>query len=171
VSAVGHETDVTIADKVADRRALTPTEAATAVVPSREDLIQALNDSETRLRDGLWRRLDMARQRISDLADRRAFRQPLEKVRDAERTLDDWGERIRRAGERTLVRNRERADAAAQRLGSVNPLAVLARGFSLTRADGGGVVRDAASLRLGDRIRTRLANGEVVSRVEAIGNG
>jgi exodeoxyribonuclease VII large subunit len=56
----------------------------------------------------------------------------------------------------------------AQRLESVNPLAVLARGFSLTRLADGRVVRDARQVKLGDRIRTWLAAGEIVSRVENV---
>lgn len=171
ISAVGHETDVTIADKVADRRALTPTEAATAAVPSREDLLAGLRDAEQRLHDGVGRRLDFCRQRLDDLAERRAFRLPLERVRDGERRLDDWAERLKRTGRQQLTRGRERAEAVAARLESLSPLGVLARGYSLTQTEGGELVRDAGQLRLGDRLRTRLGRGEVVSQVEEIRTG
>ena len=168
VSAVGHETDVTIADKVADRRALTPTEAATAAVPSRDDLLAGLHDAEQRLHDGVRRRLELSRQRLADLAERRAFRVPLERVREGERQLDDWAERLVRAGRQQLTRGRERVEAVAARLESLSPLGVLARGYSLTHTPNGELVRDAGQLRLGDRLRTRLGRGEVVSQIEEI---
>jgi exodeoxyribonuclease VII large subunit len=168
VSAVGHETDVTIADKVADRRALTPTEAATTAVPSRDDLLAGLRDAEQRLLEGVKRRLDLARQRLNHLTERRAFRLPLERVHEGERRLDDWADRLKRAGRQQLDRGRERVEAVAARLESLSPLGVLARGYSLTQTAAGELVRDVGQLRLGDRLRTRLGRGEVVSQVEEI---
>src|SRR5439155_5365167 len=94
VSAVGHEIDVTVADLVADCRALTPSEAAERVVPNREELREALGRTETRLRDLLLGRLEAAWQRWRDLAGRRAFRLPLDRVRDQERRLDGWQQRL-----------------------------------------------------------------------------
>jgi exodeoxyribonuclease VII large subunit len=168
VSAVGHEIDVTIADLVADHRALTPTHAATAVVPDRQELLAGLHDMEVRLHDGVTRRLDLARRRLDDLAGRRAFRLPLERVRDEERRLDDWADRLQRAGRQRFQRSRERLDATAARLESVSPLGVLARGYSLTQTDAGDVLRDAAAVRPGDRVRTRLHHGRIVAKVEAM---
>jgi exodeoxyribonuclease VII large subunit len=168
VSAVGHEIDVTIADLVADHRALTPTYAATAVVPDRQELLAGLHDLEARLHDGMTRRLDLARRRLDDLAGRRAFRLPMERVRDEERRLDDWAERLQRAGRQRFQRSRERLDATAARLESVSPLGVLARGYSLTQTEAGDVLRDAAAVRPGDRVRTRLHRGRIVAKVEAM---
>ncbi len=168
VSAVGHETDVTIADLVADHRALTPTHAATDVVPDRQEILLGLRDLQARLDGGLARRLDAARQRLADLAARPAFRRPLERVREAERRLDDWSERLHRAGRTRLERSRERFEAAAARLEAVSPLNVLARGYSLTQTEAGAVVRDAMQVRPGDRVRTRLHRGRIVAKVEAL---
>jgi exodeoxyribonuclease VII large subunit len=168
VSAVGHETDVTIADLVADHRALTPTHAATDVVPDRQELLTGLLAWEARLHDGMTRRLEQARRRLDDLAGRRAFRLPLERVREQERRLDDWAERLQRAGRQRLARCRERLEATAARLESVSPLGVLARGYSLTQTEAGDVLRDAAAVRPGDRVRTRLHRGRIVARVEAM---
>src|SRR5205814_2932279 len=88
VSAVGHETDVTIADLVADHRALTPTHAAVACVPDRSELLAAVRDLEGRLHEALPRRFAVARQRLDDLANRRAVRLPLEGVLGREPRLD-----------------------------------------------------------------------------------
>jgi exodeoxyribonuclease VII large subunit len=168
VSAVGHETDVTIADLVADHRALTPTHAATAVVPDRAELLAGLRDTEARLHGSATRRIDVAKRRLADLAGRRAFRVPLDRVHDQERKLDDWTDRLRRAGQGRLQRGRERLEAAAGRLAALSPLNVLARGYSLTQTLDGALVRSSADLRAGDVVRTRLHRGSAVCRVEQV---
>jgi exodeoxyribonuclease VII large subunit len=168
VSSVGHETDVTIADLVADHRALTPTHAAADVVPDRAETLAAIRDLGDRLQGGLARRMENARQRLADLANRRALRLPLDRVRERERRLDELKGRLDRAGRRRVGHCRERADATAARLAAVSPLNVLSRGYSVTRTDGGAVLRDAAQVRPGDRVLTRLHRGRLVSRVEAM---
>ncbi len=169
VSAVGHEIDVTVADLVADVRALTPSQAATAVVPDAAEIWRGLLESEARLRGALLGRLEQAKQRIDDLAGRHAFRLPLERIRDREQRLDDWGERLRRAVKQRLVSARERLEAEAGRLESLSPLNVLSRGYSLTRSEADGtVVRDAAQVRPGDRLVTTVQRGTILSRVEPL---
>jgi exodeoxyribonuclease VII large subunit len=169
VSAVGHETDVTVADLVADKRAVTPTEAATLVVPDQAQVLQGLGEWEARLRDGLARRLDWARQRLDDLAARRVFRLPLELVRCEEQRLDDWAERLGRALRQRLGQLRQRVDATAARLETLSPLNVLRRGYSLTRREAdGAVVRNAEQVRPGDRLVTHVEHGRLTSRVEEI---
>jgi exodeoxyribonuclease VII large subunit len=169
VSAVGHEIDVTIADLVADRRALTPSEAAELVAPNREEVGVALHTLKKRMQTLLWNRLETARLRLSDLAERRVFRMPLERVRDEERRLDDCFERLQRAARQRLEFSLQRMQALAGQLESLSPLNVLRRGYSLTRTDPDGVVvRGANQVKPGDRLVTHLAEGRVVSRVEAV---
>jgi len=167
VSAVGHEIDYTIADMVADFRALTPTQAASVVVPDIAELRQDLVDRENRLRTALMQTMTEARRRLVDLGGRRAFRLPLERVRDLEQRLDDWGDRLSRAARQRLSRSREQLDARTARLESLSPLNVLSRGYSLTRREADqAVVRRAEQVRPGDRLVTILQSGEVISRVE-----
>jgi exodeoxyribonuclease VII large subunit len=166
VSAVGHEIDLTIADLVADKRALTPSEAAELVVPHRDELAEGLAGVGTRLRDLMAARLEAARQRWQDLAGRRAFRLPLERVRERERRLDEWGERLDRAARQRVQRAKQAAGALAARLETLSPLNVLGRGYSLTRSETGHILRDAARVRPGDRLETLLHRGRVISRVE-----
>jgi exodeoxyribonuclease VII large subunit len=170
VSAVGHETDWTIADGVADVRALTPTHAATQVVPDRLEMLQGLRDVENRLRDLLLHRLEMARRRLDDLAQRRAFRLPLERIHDQERRLDDWAERLGRAVRQRLEVARERLQAQAARLETLSPLNVLGRGYSLSRREVDQVVvRSPDQVRPGDRLVTLVQHGRITSRVEETG--
>jgi exodeoxyribonuclease VII large subunit len=168
VSGVGHETDFTIADMVADHRALTPTHAAAACVPDRAELIGTLRDLAGRLAVGPSRVVQLARRRLDDLASRRALRLPLDRIRERGQRLDEVSARLHRAGRRRVERCREMAGATAGRLNAVSPLAVLSRGYSVTQTDAGALVHDATQVRPGDRIRTRMHRGRIVSRVEAM---
>jgi exodeoxyribonuclease VII large subunit len=167
VSGVGHETDLVISDMVADLRALTPTDAATKVVPNKSEVLTWLGETETRLRDLLLRRLDLARARLADLERRRCFRLPLERVRELERRLDEWHERLQRALRQRLSDLRQRLEALAGRLETLSPLHVLGRGYSLTRTECDGVVvRTPVQVRPGDRLLTLVQHGRIISRVE-----
>lgn len=170
VSAVGHEIDVTVADLVADLRALTPTDAAKRVVPDAEDLSRELDELGSRLHELLIRQIEMRQRRLDDLAGRRTFRRPLERIRDEEQNLDEWGQRLERAVQHRLQQMRERVQAGAARLESLSPLNVLGRGYSLTRSETDLVViRDPEQVKPGDRLRTTVQNGWIISRVEAAG--
>jgi exodeoxyribonuclease VII large subunit len=145
VSAIGHEIDLTIADLVADRRALTPSEAGELCVPDLREVRSALDSLRARLARSASVRLSQTRATLETLADRagRAMRLHLDQRRQ------------------TLAHH-------AAQLEALSPLAVLSRGYSLTlRADGVTVARSAAELAPGDRIQTRLAVGMVVSKVES----
>jgi exodeoxyribonuclease VII large subunit len=169
VSGVGHETDLTIADLVADVRALTPTEAAERVAPNRREVLEFLDGCQVRLRTHLLRKLELARARLADLAGRRCFRQPLALVREQEQSLDDWSERLQRAARQRLAEARQRLQALAARLDGLSPLNVLGRGYSLTRkVQDRTVLRDARQVRPGDRLVTHLRRGQIVSRVEQV---
>jgi exodeoxyribonuclease VII large subunit len=144
VSAIGHEVDVTVADLVADRRALTPSEAGELCVPDAREVALHLD----RLADRLGR----------------AARSPIDHARSR---LDDLSARAARAARRAVDDRRHRLARLAGRLEALSPLAVLARGYSLTfQADGTTPLRSPADVRPGDRIVTRLASGQLVSRVE-----
>jgi exodeoxyribonuclease VII large subunit len=169
VSAVGHEIDVTLADLAADVRALTPSEAAERVAPAAEEVARRLRHCQERLAAALRARVDSARSRLDRLAAHRVFRRPLERIHDLARRLDEWEARARRAIRHDLRLARQRVDAMAARLESLSPLAVLARGYSLTqRLDDGRLVHNAADLAPGERLRTRFAHGQAISRVEEV---
>jgi exodeoxyribonuclease VII large subunit len=166
VSAVGHEIDVTIADMVADLRALTPSEAAERVTPHQKEMLEGLRSCEASLRTLLWQRLETARKRLGELGQRRAFRMPLERLREQERRLDDWGERLGRAARQQLVRARDQLTAQAAHLETLSPLNVLGRGYSLTRkAMDNSVIRDPEQVQVGDQLVTHVQHGRILSRV------
>jgi exodeoxyribonuclease VII large subunit len=167
VSAVGHEIDVTIADLVADRRALTPSEAAELAAPDRLELLQGIRQWDGQLRASLWQQLEDARGRLLDLAQRRAFCLPLERIRDLERRIEDWGDRLQRVIGQSVSRSRDQLKARAAQLESLSPLNVLGRGYSLTRRETDQVVvRSPEQVQPGDRLVTYIQQGRIVSRVE-----
>jgi exodeoxyribonuclease VII large subunit len=167
VSAVGHEIDLTIADLVADCRALTPSEAAERIVPDRRELLDGARNLETRLRSSVVSKLAEIRSYLNSTAQRRCFRMPLEAIRAHERRLDELDERTGRAIKQRLLQTGTRLDTQASRLHNLSPLNVLARGYSLTRKEKDRVlVRDETQVKPGDVLVTQVQNGQIRSRVE-----
>lgn len=168
ISAVGHEIDVTIADFVADRRALTPTEAAEIVLPDLTELLRRLGDLRSRLATALRSLVDLARAQLQHLRTSYGFRVPLEMVRQYEQRLDDLAGAMALAMRRRLESCRERLATAAGRLHALSPMKVLERGYSITRlADSGELVRDSHQVKPGQLLETLLHVGHLTSRVES----
>ncbi len=166
VSAVGHETDVTIADLVADFRALTPTAAIVALTRRcRDDVESDLHAIETLLTDAITSRIQYARQSVKQLEDRPGLRRPLDRYRTAAQKIDDRSVRLKRAGAQLLSTGREKLAAAVSQLEALSPLNVLTRGYSLTKRGDGALLRSAADVAVGEIIETRLAEGNIFSRV------
>jgi exodeoxyribonuclease VII large subunit len=165
VSAVGHEIDVTVADLVADYRAETPSAAVVALTPDRREMAAGLLELRTRLFEAVEHRLELARQRVEQLATRPALRRPLQRVRDLEQRLDDTAERLYRAANQQVIQVSQKLAALAARLETLSPLNVLTRGYSLTHAADGKLVRAAGDVKPGDELVTRVAAGSIRSRV------
>lgn len=165
VSAVGHEVDFTISDLVADRRAPTPTAAAALVVPDRNDLLTRIDQLALALRSGVQRRIRQEREHTAALA--RHLRDPRQVLKNLRLRIDELTERAAHALSGRLRFAEQRLRGAGERLHALSPLAVLERGYSITRrTTGGAVVRDASSLRIGDDLRLLFARGAARVRVE-----
>jgi exodeoxyribonuclease VII large subunit len=170
VSAVGHEIDVTLSDLVADVRALTPSEAAERVVPAADEVLANLNNVRRRLQGGLRQRFTAVRAWLDAVAARAVFRRPMQRVNDAAQRLDEWSSRAARAMRHRAAVSRNEVDLLAAQLESLSPNAVLRRGYSLTyRAADGRLVTGPDDAAVGERIVTRLAEGQLSSRVEQVG--
>lgn len=165
ISAIGHETDVSVADLVADFRAETPTAAVVALTPDRREVLKALGVFRGRMTEAVDRRVKLAKQRLDQFATRTAFRRPLQRILDLEQRLDDTAARLTRATKLRLTQAKEKLTAISARLETLSPLQVLARGYSLTHTADGRLVRNPAELRPGDLILTRVAEGTLRSLV------
>jgi exodeoxyribonuclease VII large subunit len=169
VSAVGHEIDVTLADLVADLRALTPTEAAELVLPAVDEVRRELDRYRQRMSRSLTVRVDQLRQRLDGLAQRRVLRSPWDVLDQRTRQVDELEQRGRRAAWQAVQRHRERLGATAARLDALSPLAVLARGYSVTQAAADGrIVHSSDQLNVGDAMIVRFAKGAATGRVEKL---
>jgi exodeoxyribonuclease VII large subunit len=169
VSAVGHEIDVTLADLVADVRALTPSEAAERVVPAADEILKRLHAYGNRLRTSTARRITLAHSRLETIAAHRPFRRPFDVIHDRSRRLDDIATRGTSAL-RSLIHDRQRRFAKlAGQLQSLSPLAVLERGYTITQdATSGNVIRSIRQLRVGQEIATRFAEDVATSTIISI---
>lgn len=169
ISAVGHEIDVTLADLVADVRALTPSEAAELVVPSQAEVRALLENSKQRLLAALRTKASKARMRIEAISGRHVLRRPLDRIHQFSIQLDEIEIRANRAISNLVERKREQLKQTSARLESLSPLRVLGRGYSLTRRqDNGEVLRSADQVAPSELIETRLSAGRLISRIESI---
>jgi exodeoxyribonuclease VII large subunit len=168
ISAVGHEIDVTIADMVADRRAETPSAAAEIATPDRVELLLTLRSRRQRLHDLLMGKYQAHKQRLQSLLQRRVFVIPLERLREQERRIDDWDDRLQRTLQAHLQQARRRLEALTGRLESLSPLNVLARGYSLTRSvPEKKIVRSIEQTVVGATVEVVLADGRLQAEVQA----
>jgi len=164
VSAVGHESDVTIADLVADRRAPTPTAAAALVVPDRRDLSHHLHTVTLTMRASAHRQLRHCRERL--MAEARNLRDPRQVLRTRQLRVDELHERTVRAIGTSLRLARQQVRGVAEQLQALSPLAVLQRGYSIARRHPeGSVVRDASTVHVGDTLELTFARGAARVRV------
>jgi exodeoxyribonuclease VII large subunit len=169
VSAVGHEVDVTLADLVADVRALTPSEAAERVIPAADDLRQAVLSAGLRMTAAVKKKLARCRTEVEQLAQRRVLRKPFDQLRDLNRAVDELQTRLAKAWQRWLVRQQDRLTTLAARLEGLSPLSVLRRGYSVTmRQADQKTVLSAEQLQPGDELITQLSVGKVISQVKEI---
>ena len=169
VSAVGHEIDVSIADLVADRRALTPSEAGELVVPVRSEVETALGHVRERLVTALRGQAATARLQLEAIRSRSVFTQPLGLVHDRMHQLDEQERRLRQAILERVAASRASLAVASTALDALSPLKVLERGYSVTRRnDTQEVMHSALGLAVHETIETLFAQGRVVSRIESI---
>lgn len=165
ISAVGHEVDVTLADLVADVRALTPSEAAELAVPSADELLKQIAVLQRQLTKGLYNRVSSARLRLQRLSSRPVLAKPTSRLRLLSRRLDDLDESATRSLRRRQSRLREKLASLSAQLETLSPLATLTRGYSVTTREDGSIVRDVQNIAANDILRTQVARGKITSRV------
>lgn len=168
VSAVGHETDYTIADFAADLRAPTPSAAAELVVPSRSELQGQIDGLRIRLTNHAHHIIERKRARLQTLADRPVLERPQGRLLQDRQRLDEWVRRLELAGGSMLVGPRRDLKGLAGRLDALSPLAVLSRGYAIARDEEGRVLKEAAQAQVGSAVDLMLHKGRLQVRVEAI---
>ncbi len=168
ISAVGHETDVTIADFVADARAATPSAAAEMAVPDQKEMGRYILSLRTRLVRALVGKIEKCRQRLSSCLASQAFARPVDTICGArQQALDFLSHRLLQGVRSTVECEKGRLAVLAGRLQTLSPLATLARGYSICASvDGKHVVSDVDSINIGERMSVRLHRGILQCLVE-----
>ncbi len=166
ISAVGHETDFTIADFAADARAATPSAAAEMAVPDSFALERARQQLESSLIYYYRNGIDQRRRYLQFLMERPVMAHPGRYIDQQRQRLDEWHERLVRAGQLLCRRRRESLSRLISHLDAVSPLAVLSRGFAVVQDSDGVIVRSAKQVQKGDSLRVTLNKGRLYCTVD-----
>ena len=190
ISAVGHETDFTICDFAADRRAPTPSAAAELAVPDREKLVEALCLVEARINGFLRNALEKRKKSIKRYADSKVMTDKTASVHIRMQLLDSTEERLQMvakrqfetkkenfktlalrlqpASERVAERKRAVLAGMAGKMTALNPMAILSRGYSALFDEEGKIVKTVGVLKPNQKLTLKLSDGEATARVEEI---
>ena len=168
VSAVGHETDFTISDMVADHRAPTPSAAIEHIVPDQTELLDRLDGYEAWLRSRILERLQTHETRLQDFETRLSPTRRKDAINQLSQRIDDLETGCRNAIARCLSDSERDLHTLAQRLNALSPLATLQRGYSISRKTDGQVLTSAEQVSIGDKVEIQLADGDLICRVEEL---
>ncbi len=169
ISAVGHETDFTISDFVADVRASTPSAAAELVMPERSVVENRLDSLKMRLRNAIVKKTAMERLTLKRLGESVAFRQPYNKIYQERMLLDVQKRYMQKALSVLSGQYRNRLSLLAAKLDSLSPLNSLARGYGIIRAEKDDtLVKSVHAVNTGDSLRVFITDGTLRCRVEEI---
>jgi len=161
ISGVGHETDFTIADFVADLRAPTPTAAAVFATPDLTEVRVPLHGATLALADAFSTHLQQAHWELAALSARLNGQSPIVRLSNSRQRVDELSLRAGAELRHALRLRHERLNGLAQAIYSVSPLNVLARGYALvTAVESGKIVKAAAQVSAGQRVRVRVSEGE-----------
>ncbi len=167
ISGVGHETDFTISDFVADVRAPTPSQAAELAVPEQSELVARLNRHLDYLGQSASRRLGDEARKLDALAHRLSRAHPGVAIRFSHQRLDELESRLGRAVKTRLERFANRLTLADRALASLSPLATLDRGYAIVaRQDDGSIVTNSSAVSRGAGIDIALARGRLAATVD-----
>lgn len=166
ISGVGHETDTTIADFVADQRASTPTAAATAAVPDIADWLGEIRERQQELAVLIEDCLLRARDDLDRASHELSRQSPRSRLERLQQQLDDTLETLQSEMQHKLALQSERVNGAALRLHSLSPLLTIARGFSVVRrVEDQHVVSSIQHVQPGDELSIQVADGQISARV------
>jgi exodeoxyribonuclease VII large subunit len=168
ISAVGHETDFTICDFVADLRAPTPSAAAELVFPDRLALKAELDARLARIGALTQSGVQARRRQLQTLSSSRALRSPAMVLAEKQMRIDELWVRLQNAGGQMLARKQQALGASVGKLEALSPLAVLQRGYAVAADASGEVATSANAFEVGKPITVRFADGAVNATVDGI---
>lgn len=168
ISAVGHETDYSISDFVADLRAPTPSAAAELVVPEKEALQKYIMDIRLRLKRALAGRIKKDRQFLNQLAKSPSLRHPLDRLNQLHIELGQVNKRMENAMGRKLEAAKSRLSVVCGKMDALSPLMVLSRGYSITRDFSKEIIKSVLLIKPGDMLEVTMTDGSLMCSVKEI---
>ena len=166
ISAVGHETDVTIADYVADMRAPTPSAAAELAVDDVNALLSRMEQYERRIRFLMQGKLTLTKQRLSGYQVQFGYLSPWQQIREKRQYLADQEDRLRDGMDKRLQSAKNRMLLLVERMKGLSPLDKLKQGYSYTEMPDGKAVTRIAQVREGDTVRIHVSDGSILAQVK-----
>ncbi len=159
ISAVGHETDFTIADFVADLRAPTPSAAAELAVPDIFEVKQKIINYQNRSKLALKKKIEIMKLRFEKVMKSRVFTDPMRKIIDNSIILDDYMKRLENAMKEIKTEKKNKYIELVTKLDSISPLKTLIRGYSLTEKDG-KIIKKSSQIEKGDIVTIKFSDGD-----------
>jgi len=167
VSAVGHETDFTISDFVADLRCPTPSAAAEMTVPDKNNLINNLSLLNSKMNRAVKRNLELKTENINFASRNLKYQGPENKINQYYQYIDEFSIRLNSRIMHRIELYEERIKRDSQRLGSLSPWAIIARGYSICRKiPGKEIIKRLEQIDLGAKIEIIISDGKILSKVE-----
>lgn len=166
VSAVGHETDFTLTDFAADKRAATPSQAAEIVVADANAYLNSVAELEKRLKNTVLKRFALSKTTLESLQNSWVLSNPQRMLEGRMQRFDFASVRIEQVFNAALTQKQHSCGVLAAKLDALSPLTVLARGYSVTENTDGKIIRSIADVRWGDEIVTQVGDGNVISVVQ-----
>lgn len=167
VSAVGHETDFTISDFVADLRSPTPSAAAEMTIPDKSSLINNISLLKSKLIRAIKRNLELKMERIDSVSGRLKYQGPENKINQYYQYIDEFSARLNSRIKHRVELYEERVKKDSQRLDSLSPRAVIERGYSICRKiPGKEIIKRLEQIEVGTRIEVIISDGKILSKVE-----
>jgi len=167
ISGVGHETDFTIADFVADLRAPTPTAAAELATPDRHDLLSVLDDQNQRLTRAYLGQVAAQRWMLNELQNRLQRHTPLTRIQNDRQRLDEFAHRASVALFHQLKLEKTHLLSLQQQLATLSPLSILQRGYAVVTQADGEIVSSVDQVKIGDNLNIQVADGQFPAQVSA----
>ncbi len=164
ISAVGHESDFTICDFVADRRAPTPSAAAEIAVPDVNEILRGLASTKVGLQNLIQKRILQERRMLNQITQSRVFTRPEQMLDNFRMRLDEREADLNHAVDQTLLQKKQSMAAVAGKLQALNPLSILARGYATVSRDGISVT-SIKQINENDTLDIRMTDGSVRATV------
>lgn len=171
ISAVGHETDTTIADYVADLRAPTPSAAAELAVCDIASLIEALKEYDRRLHLQMRQKVNQERAKLSQYELKLKYADPVYRIRQERQYLLETEERLKALIKQRVMKERHRLELCIERLRALSPLERLRMGYGYLERETGESLSSAESVKKGDRLRITMKDGKITAVAEKIEKG